>query len=181
MHWTDTHTHRSTDGWRECLMTIGCSCSIESDAQPNNHARCLFKNCASLISCNFDIQRLIFRPNHMQSISAHILTYILSWAVLFMTRSSAKKADCWSNPDAIWCIYSRGTKEPCVSISPMGKDSFDGITSLFFEHAWLNASSNFRPLTVGCHIYIFSVKNLPPPLRCSVFPNYTRQSCYNLQ
>ena len=28
---TDTHTHRSTDGWRECLITIGHFCSIESN------------------------------------------------------------------------------------------------------------------------------------------------------
>jgi len=29
---TDTQTHRPTNGWRECLMTIGRFCSIESAA-----------------------------------------------------------------------------------------------------------------------------------------------------
>ena len=30
----DRHTHRPTDGWRECSMTIGCFRSIESGDTP---------------------------------------------------------------------------------------------------------------------------------------------------
>ena len=164
MHWTDTHTHRSTDGWRECLMTIGCSCSIESDAQPNNHARCLFKNCASLISCNFDIQRLIFRPNHMQSISAHILTYILSWAVLFMTRSSAKKGWLLKQPRChLMHILTRNKGTMCVHI-PHGKGQFRWDNITIFRARLTKCIIQF-PATDSrvSHLHFLSEKSAPPP------------------
>jgi len=37
LHWTDRHTHKPTDGWREYSMIVGRFCSMENDTQPNDN------------------------------------------------------------------------------------------------------------------------------------------------